>query len=55
MCKVPPTPNPLHDTEYEELQRLIDPLTSTCGKEPWGRKKVAAVERWPLGAGRGVI
>ena len=31
--QVPPTWNPLHDTEYEELQCLVDPLTSTCGKE----------------------
>ena len=31
--QVPPTSNPLHDTEYEEQQCLVDPSTSTCGKE----------------------
>ena len=31
--QVPPTSNPLHDTEYKELQCLVDPLTWTCGKE----------------------
>ncbi|CAH3177505.1 unnamed protein product, partial [Porites lobata] len=35
--QVPPTSNPLHDTEYEELQRLVDLLTSTCGKELYRR------------------
>lgn len=31
--QVPVTSNPLDDTEYAELQRLVDPLSSTCGKE----------------------
>ena len=31
--QVSSTSNPLHDTEYEELQCLDDPLTSTCVKE----------------------
>ena len=31
--QVPATSNPLDDTEYAELQRLVDPLSSTCGKE----------------------
>ena len=32
--QVPPTSNPL---EFGELQHLIDPLTSTCGKELYRR------------------
>lgn len=31
--QVPVTSNPLDHTEYAELQRLVDPLSSTCGKE----------------------
>ena len=31
--QVPVTSNPLDDTAYAELQRLVDPLSSTCGKE----------------------
>ena len=35
--QVPPTSNPLGETDYQELQRLVDPLTSTCGKELYRR------------------
>ena len=31
--QVPVTSNPLDHTEYAELQHLVDPLSSTCGKE----------------------
>lgn len=31
--QVPFTSNPLDDTAYAELQRLVDPLSPTCGKE----------------------
>ena len=35
--QVPLTSNPLDDTAYAELQRLVDPLSPTCGKELYRR------------------
>lgn len=35
--QVPVTSNPLDDTAYAELQRLVDPLSSTCRKELYRR------------------
>lgn len=38
--QVPFTSNPLDDTAYAELQRLVDPLSPTCGKELYRRTVV---------------
>ena len=35
--QVPLTSNPLDDTAYAELQRLVDPLSPMCGKELYRR------------------
>ena len=35
--QVPLTSSPLDDTAYAELQRLVDPLSPTCGKELYRR------------------
>ena len=35
--QAPFTSNPLDDTAFPELQRLVDPLSQTCGKELYRR------------------